>query len=106
MNDYWNDPPETPEPPSCPNDKGKPCEGIGDYLYEGKTGHVFSCDICAYQWVIPFDKDPEPQPDTELPDDDREPIPCPHGKLEECEACDHLSDIAYDADRERRFFGR
>jgi hypothetical protein len=101
MNDYWNDPPETPEPPSCPNGK---CEGSGEYLYDGKTGMVFSCAVCAYQWVIPFPADPEPEPEIEPIDIEPEPmLVCPHGKTATCNDCDHLSDLAYDAARERRY---
>jgi len=107
MRDYWNDPPECPEPPACPNDKGAPCPGSGEYLYDGKSGMVFSCDVCAYQWVIPFECDPEPIPNEPeaIPEDDT-PRPCPHGKIDQCDACDYLGDIAYDSERERRFFGR
>lgn len=105
MNDYWNDPPDDHfEPPDCPADG---CDGSGEYLYDGKTGMVFSCDKCAYQWVIPFPIDPEPPEEIESAEDDEDtPVPCPHGKLHSCDACNHLSDIAYDSDRERRFFGR
>lgn len=105
MNDYWNDPPESPDPPACPNDKpSSGCPGSGEYLYDGATGHVFSCDTCGYQWVVPFSSDQEPPP----PDKDViEPAPvpefCPHGKAwGSCDACDHAADIAYDAQREMR----
>ncbi len=103
MNDYWNDPPDDHcDPPDCPGDDGR-CKGYGEYLYDGKTGTVFSCDTCGYQWVIPFPADPEPEPDIEYWDEkDNDPVPCPHGKLDQCDACDHLSDLAYDAARERR----
>lgn len=109
VRDYWNDPPENPEPPQCPNtvaENKSRCEGSGEYLYDGKTGMVFSCDTCGYQWVLPFPVDPEPEPEIEIPDDEPEPRPCPHGKLDQCDACDYLGDIAYDTDRERRYFGR
>lgn len=103
MNDYWNDPPDDhPDPPSCPNNKPQ-CDGSGEYLYDGKTGHVFSCDTCGYQWVVPFQKDPEPEPDIneiEIPEPD--PQPCPHGKMENCDACDRQSDFLYDCHREQR----
>lgn len=102
MRDYWNDPPEEPEMPSCPADR---CDGQGEYIYDGKTGSVWSCDTCAYQWVIPFQIDPEPPEEIEAIEDD-EPRPCPHGKIESCDACDHLGDIAYDSAREQRHFGR
>lgn len=100
MNDYWNDPPEGPEPPTCPYDQ---CVGSGEYLYDGKTGQVFSCDTCGYQWVIPF------QPVEEIPQDE-EPVqpeeesarPCAHGVTGPCDACDRLSDFLYDANRESR----
>jgi hypothetical protein len=106
MNDYWNDPPDYPEPPECPNDKQN-CDGSGEYLYDGKTGMVFSCDTCGYQWVIPFPADPEPESEGTFTYEVNEtPVPCPHGKLESCDACDHLSDIAYDTARENRVFGR
>ena len=107
MSDYWNDPPELPESPNCPNDK-EDCDGSGEYLYDGKTGMVFSCEKCAYQWVIPFPVDPEPIQEIEEIESikDDSPHPCPHGKLESCDACDHLSDLAYDSARERRYFGR
>lgn len=122
MTDYWNDPPEIPEPPECPNDKyyesGNKsgfCPGSGEYLYNTKSGMLFSCDTCGYQWEIVFPVDPEPEPEltqTEL--DELEAIEvearanqlCPHGKIGSCDACDHLSDLAYDADREPRYFGR
>jgi len=42
-------------------------------------------------------------------DDKHEPEyqACPHGEIMgECDACDHLGDIAFDVDRENRFFGR
>ncbi len=105
MIDYWNDPPNYPGPPECPNDKQK-CDGSGEYLYDGKTGMVFSCDVCGYQWVIPFPADPVSgyETDQEIPEPicEMQQIPCPHGKTESCDACDHLSDLAYDAARERR----
>lgn len=107
MNDYWNNPPESPDPPSCPNDKPK-CDGFGEYLYNGKTGMVFSCDTCGYQWVIPFPIEPEPEPDILLEDIEGAIKPesalCPHGnKPEDCDACYIASDLAYDAARERSF---
>ena len=106
MRDYWNDPEESPEPPACPNDK-ETCNGSGEYLYDGKTGMVFSCDTCAYQWVIPFPVDPEPLENLEQETiEDLPPETCPHGKSDSCDTCDHLSDIAYDSAREQRLFGR
>lgn len=105
MTDYWNDPPETTEPPACPNDKPS-CDGSGEYLYDGKTGMVFSCDACGYQWVVPFQIDTKPLENSEPIEDDTPQRTCPHGKIESCDACDYLSDIAYDSAREQRYFGR
>lgn len=53
-----------------------------------------------------YPEDYEP-PMIELPDDILEgfegPEKCPHGnEWHQCDACDHLSDLAYDAARERR----
>lgn len=110
MNDYWNDPPEPPEPPACPRRlDAQACDGSGEYLYEGKHGPVFSCDTCGYQWTAK----PAPEPDPPEVNDEKfsneqapSPKTCPHGRTGECDACDHLSDIAYDTARERRTFGR
>lgn len=100
MNDYWNDPPEGPEPPACPDDH---CDGSGEYLYDGKTGQIYSCDKCGFQWVISFEPDQEPTPEEPVAlDEDPEPKPCPHGNIGECDSCDRLSDFLYDANREGR----
>ena len=57
MNDWWNDPPETPEPPEC-------CGDIMDVDDEGNC----RCPKCGK--VIPYEADDTPQP-------------CPHcGSLE------------------------
>lgn len=107
MNDYWNDPPDdAPDPPACPlSEDVKKCSGVGEFLYETKTGWCFSCDTCGYQWVVKFP--PEPEPEEVLDHSAWEGLepqdkPCPHGKTESCDACDHASDIAYDAAREKR----
>jgi len=99
MNDYWNDPPESPETPEC----------CGDFMdYDEKTG-ACTCPTCG--------KHVEPEPDIEPPDDEPSdaeiaawfaanpsPVPdrCPHGgEWGDCAHCDHASDLAYDAARER-----
>jgi len=52
MNDYWNDPPESPETPEC----------CGDFMdYDEKTG-ACTCPTCG--------KHVEPEPDIEPPDDE------------------------------------
>lgn len=94
MNDYWNDPPEVPEPPEC-------C----GYLMTAREDGSLVCENCSR--VI------EPTPDIEPPEleEAREELPpadeCPHGKqFGDCGECDYRGDIEYDAARERRFFRR
>jgi len=65
-------------------------------------------------WNDPPEEDDEsrfiaddPEPECEIEPIEREPIRntvCPHGRTETCDACDHISDLAYDSDRERRYF--
>ena len=105
MNDYWNDPPESPDPPRCPNHV-KGCDGDGEYLHDGETGCVFRCSECGHQWVEPYPQEPQEDPIPEQwlskPDDLYEKA-CPHGdKTGLCEACMFESDLQYDASRERR----
>ena len=93
MNDYWNDPPEYDEPPEC-------CEDIMQQLEDGTC----VCEHCSKriepaQDIEPVDIEPWP-PLEEMPE---MPAQCPHGReWGSCDACDHASDIAYDAARERR----
>jgi len=94
MQDYWNDPPECPEVPECCDQEMTVSEN-GDCL----------CETCGQ--IIERESDIEPMPDNEEPIDfkETETDECPHGKKwGECDACDHASDIAFDAARERRFF--
>jgi hypothetical protein len=92
--DWWNDPPDYPEPPEC-------CDDAMEVFDDG----VCLCSHCGLRidTCVP-DWDPGPEPIVELPDDFWDgPEHCPHGKLwGDCDACDHLSDLAYDAARERR----
>jgi len=90
MNDYWNDPPESPEPPEC-------CDEIMDVEENGAC----VCAKCGSRV--------EPAPDIEMPDAD--PLAheatvaprCPHGnEWHECDPCAVASDLAYDAWRESR----
>lgn len=103
MNDYWNDPPEEPDFPSCPK-----CGNTEtDATY---TLSSFICHDCNHSWI------PEPDIDAgklaeitteieEFPPADEMPpemTECAHGnKPEDCDHCAHLSDMAYDAQRER-----
>tara|TARA_Y100000310_G_scaffold231676_1_gene234261 strand:- start:86 stop:382 length:297 start_codon:yes stop_codon:yes gene_type:complete len=98
MRDYWNDPPETPEPPECCgeemeiDDQGN-CKCL-------KCGHTIRQEVMEEQ---PEDLEPFPPEDWKP----AQPEKCPHGNdWGECGACDHASDIAFDTQRERRLFGR
>jgi hypothetical protein len=50
-----------------------------------------------------YAEDPEPDIEPIEPEPIRNTV-CPHGRTETCDDCDHLSDLAYDSDRERRYF--
>ena len=101
MNDYWNDPPEEPELPGCPE-----CDGDADYLRDEKDGQVLKCGECKHEWSLPFPVEPDPPEEIVRDDEDVPPVSvgkCPHGnKWGDCGACDYASDIAYDAARESR----
>ncbi len=92
MNDYWNDPPEHPEPPEC----------CGEWM-EIDTDGTCTCLACG-ETIEPVDYQdgPEPCGDEDVPEElaEQDRV-CPHGKRENCDACDHLADLAYDAARER-----
>lgn len=100
MNDYWNDPPEQPEPPMCKN-----CQ---EFMESSDNWVTSKCPVCGQE------NRKTPQCDPEPPEKDDEPITwddrmmnfgpkCPHGnEWFSCDACDHASDIAFDAAREKR----
>ena len=92
MNDYWNDPPEYPEPPEC----------CGELMEIDDDG-TCTCLACGAT-IEPVDhqEGPEPCGDEDVPADLEVDRICPHGMRESCDACDHLADLAYDAARERR----
>jgi hypothetical protein len=108
MNDWWNDPPEEPEPPPCPEGG---CDGFGEvvtlYAADGSEGDCFRCDVCGRTWPLPPEPD-EPEPEDFFDEKDfmrsfTVPERCPHGReWGDCCDCDHAGDLAYDAAREQR----
>jgi len=120
MNDFWNDPPEEPELPGCPE-----CDGDADYVRDGKDGQVMKCGECEHEWSLPFPVEPDPpdnlahakahatadalatKPNQTPVNQNKDEETCPHGNLwGDCDACDFASDIAFDTARENRIFGR
>ena len=96
MNDYWNEPPDYPEAPEC-------CDLEMDVDADGNC----KCSKCGA--TIDSPEDIGPMEDAGMPDDLAPGDPgghskcCHHGKrCGNCDACDHLGDLAYDAARERR----
>jgi hypothetical protein len=105
MNDYWNDPPDYPDPPEC---CGQEMET------NDKTGGVI-CRICQRS----IDPEPEVEPlglteDVGIANTCRTcgavtdcvycsnacAPACAHGSKGSCDHCDYLSDLAFDAARE------
>lgn len=95
MYDYWNDPPDEAEPPEC-------CGDFMDCFNDGSC----KCPTCGKTIDPPADPDPSWEVN-DFPEELGYPqeTKCPHGNAGECDRCDYLSDIAYDAAREARFFG-
>ena len=96
MQDYWNDPPDEPELPEC----------CGEVMEYDVLTDTCKCSICERKIESAPDIEPIDEPKLEeLPDDFFSGPPlCPHGKeWTDCGACDHASDLAYDAARESRF---
>lgn len=93
--DWYLDPPDYPDVPEC-------CDEEMECFEDG----VCLCSKCGLRLEPCPDYDPGPTDyvDVELPDDFFEgPEHCPHGNAwGSCDACDYLSDLAYDASRERR----
>ena len=101
MNDYHLDPPDEPDPPSCPVDG---CDGYAEDMTCRDGFLTYKCDSCLGTWTEPEPQEfgPGPMDDFELPDDlYAGPAKCPHDReWHDCSACDHAGDIAYDAWRE------
>ena len=59
MNDYWNDPPEVEEGPSCID---KECGGECDYVTDSEDKHrmLFRCTECLCEFWVPVPRDPDP----------------------------------------------
>lgn len=92
MNDYWNDPPEQPELPEC----------CGEIMTDQDDG-TCRCEQCGR---ILEQEEPDYEPEPEFaPLPDPEPLPeqaCPHGLMWlDCEPCQHASELAVDAAREK-----
>lgn len=101
MKDYWNDPPDHPEPPEWFMELEAAIEHPNCPANIATAVRCQLDDWCAASNGSDFD--PGPEPVVELPDDFAGPEKCPHGReWTECDACDHLSDLAYDAARESR----
>lgn len=118
MTDYWNDPPEPPEVPEC----------CGDEMHVNTDGglmcHVCDRVVAPIPDIEPFD----PVVDDPLPDDvptgqaplseailalanlpglfDETRILLKQAAARQADAEDYQDDLAFDAARERRHFGR
>lgn len=103
MNNNHLDPPDDQEPPEWYMtledvlDQQDPPQSVADAIRKAME-----------EWVNEYNAqhDIEPYPTNEESIDFEEPKTdeCPHGKeWGECAACDHASDLAFDAARESRF---
>lgn len=95
MQDFWNDPPEE-DTPYCTK-----CENEMDIRPDGSA----ICRTCG-NLIGPPSRDADPVPVEEKAFQNK-PEPkskwCPHGKRwSECNDCYVASDMAYDANRERK----
>ena len=94
MTDWYNDPPEEAEMPEC----------CGREMIVDAAGECL-CEVCGGK--LEAEKDGFlPAPQEIWPPADEEPPAgpalCPHGEeWGECAPCDHASDLAFDAAREK-----
>lgn len=90
MQDYWNDPPEHPEPPEC-------CGEIMDVLDDGSL----ACPHCGIAIPPPDDID-APDFGQVDPEEFEPPTECPHGRpFGSCCWCEKAADLAFNSKRER-----
>ena len=128
MNDWYLDPPEDLDLPECKLASTTGCEGVGDalqqtlYDWQGAlipTYYIMRCSDCGGQWLMPIPIDYQEPPDADCAASAAANKSlyaanaangvgiCPHGMEHgTCDACDYLSDLAFDAAREDRVFGR
>ena len=120
MNDWYLDPPEDPDLPECKLASTTGCEGVGDALQQTLcTNYIMRCSDCGAQWLMPILIDYQEPPDADCAASAAANKSlyaanaangvgiCPHGiEHGTCDACDYLSDLAFDAAREDRAFGR
>jgi hypothetical protein len=95
MNDYWNDPPEYLELPEC----------CGEEMEVNDDGDCKCLKCGAFTEAQPDIEPPEEVSELCAPKTDKPPESdhCCHGKKwGDCDTCDYLSDIAFDAAREGR----
>jgi len=96
VNDFWNDPPESPDVPECcgqPMDVSETGACVCERCQRRIEPKAESADVAPVQWT----------------DDSERMVPmgakCPHGReWFDCGACQVASDIAHDVNREGRFF--
>jgi len=62
MKDYWNDPPEEPEPPFC--------NKCGEYMDIAESWLTAKCPVCGKEWAAPPQEIFEPEPLDQEPIDD------------------------------------
>lgn len=118
MNDYWNDPPEYPDPPECCGEEME--------IHDDGTATCAKCGETVEPFPDPEDEDiemmmaePEHDPSEYCEQCDNiakysrlcercaRSAKCAHGNpVGQCDHCDYLGDIAFDSAREARHFRR
>jgi hypothetical protein len=109
--DFYLDPPDHPEPPDWYTaledvlEVMSPPESVAEAIRK-------ALDAWNQEQAAQHDPDPEWEQNVvydPFPEEEGYPKEntCRHGNPHgDCDTCDHLSDIAYDEARERKFFGR
>jgi hypothetical protein len=106
MSDHHLDPIDFAEGPECPLD----CDGMGDFprLSADANEDIVTCDSCGHVWSVPREKDCLDEPVDPVHEAFIESLYienplCPHENAwGECDTCDYLGDLAFDAAREGR----